>query len=82
MRWLASGAESSQVLTQLNEYRNLPSIMLVGHAPDFSLLAAHLIGGNSGDNVHIRKATLAYFTVHDYKVGGARLEFLLPVKLM
>lgn len=82
VRWLACGADPVNVLTQVSEYANLPSIMLVGHAPDFSQLAAHLIGGNSADNVHIRKATLAYFTVHEFKAGGARLEFLLPVKLM
>ncbi len=82
VRWLACGAEPANVIAQVNEYGNHPSIMLVGHAPDFSLLAAHLIGGNNGENVHIRKATLAHFTIHDFKAGGARLEFLLPVKLM
>ena len=82
VRWLACGADPANVLAQVSEYANHSSIMLVGHAPDFGLIAAHLTGGNSGDNIHIRKATLAHFNVHAFIAGGARLEFLLPVKLM
>lgn len=82
VRWLACGADPANVLAQVSEYANHTTIMLVGHAPDFSHIAAHLIGGNNADNVHIRKATLAHFNVHTFHPGGARLEFLLPVKLM
>ncbi len=82
VRWLACGADPANVLAQVSEYADHPSIMLVGHAPDFGHIAAHLTGGNSGDSIHIRKATLAHFNVHAFRAGGARLEFLLPVKLM
>ena len=82
VRWLACGAAPANVLAQVSEYANHSTIMIVGHAPDFGLIAAHLTGGNSGDNIHIRKATLAHFNVHAFIAGGARLEFLLPVKLI
>jgi phosphohistidine phosphatase len=81
-RWLSSGATPEMLLRELAEYRNLESAMLVGHEPDFSQFAAFLIGAAHGENIRIRKATLALFTIVDFRLGGARLEFSLPAKLL
>jgi len=82
VRWLSSGASPESLLKEVSEYRNLESVMLVGHEPDFSQFAAFLIGAPHGENVRIKKATLAQFTMLEFRAGGARLEFSIPVKLL
>lgn len=82
VRWLACGAQPQAVLKELYEYRGLPSLMLVGHEPDFSQLVASLIGAAHPESVHIRKGSLTQLTVFDLKAGGARLECSIPAKLM
>lgn len=82
VRWLQCGAEASEVLSQLNEHRNLASIMIVGHEPDFSLFVAYMIGAAHGENIRIRKGSLTHLIVFDFKEGGARLEFSIPAKLL
>jgi len=80
--WLSSGATPESILKELREFRNLASVMLVGHEPDFSQFAAHLIGAPHPENIRIRKASLTLFSIHDFVAGGARLEYSLPVKLL
>jgi phosphohistidine phosphatase SixA len=81
-RWLSSGATPEAMLEAITEYRNLESSMLVGHEPDFSQFAAHLVGAPHGENIRIRKATLMLFTVLEFRRAGARLEFSIPAKLL
>ena len=57
------------------------SIMLVGHEPDFSNLAAVLIGGRA-ESVHFRKATLMGVTLQELKAGAGTIEFLIPAKCL
>jgi phosphohistidine phosphatase len=80
--WLSSGAAPESILKELREFRNLASVMLVGHEPDFSQFAAYLIGAPHAENIRIRKASLTLFSIHDFVTGGARLEYSLPVKLL
>lgn len=42
--WLVYGTPPGQVLAQLAARMDVPSIMLVGHEPDFGLIAATLVG--------------------------------------
>lgn len=81
-RWLSSGAMPESMMRELKEHRNLESSMLVGHEPDFSQFAAYLVGAAHAENIRIRKATLALFTVIDFAAGGGRLEFSIPAKLV
>ncbi len=81
-RWLSYGAQPAATLKEVYEYRDAPAIMLVGHEPDLSILAAHLIGAPHAGGIHVRKASLLAFSVFDFKAGGARLEFSLPAKLL
>lgn len=82
VRWLTSGATPEAILGEVAEYRNLESIMLVGHEPDLSNFAAYLIGAPSGDSFRVRKASLSQFTVTEFRAGGGRVEFSIPVKLL
>jgi phosphohistidine phosphatase len=82
VRWLSSGATAEAMLREIADYRNLESLMIVGHEPDFSSFAAHLIGAPHGENIRIKKASLALFTVFEFRPAGARLEFSIPVKLL
>ncbi|MEA3205136.1 MAG: hypothetical protein QOG92_757, partial [Verrucomicrobiota bacterium] len=72
-----------QVLAGLGKekYQEKRSIMLVGHEPDFGILAGILIGG-CPESVHFRKAALMDLTVRELKPGGATIEFLVPVKCL
>jgi phosphohistidine phosphatase len=82
VRWLSSGAAPDGLLKEITEYRGLESAMIVGHEPDFSNFAAFLVGAPHGENIRIRKATLALFTILEFRGGGARLEFSIPAKLL
>lgn len=81
-RWLACGMQPEEAVKQLGASRAFESLMIVGHEPDFSRLAAHLLGLPTATAIHIRKASLTLLEVHVLKAGGATLDFALPCKLM
>jgi phosphohistidine phosphatase len=80
--WLASGMTPEDAIAGLREYRDLFAVMLVGHYPDFSMLAAHLLGMPNYTRVVVRKASLTLLEVRALRPGGATLHFSLPCRLM
>ena len=80
--WLACGMRPAEALKYLQEFAGEPAVMIVGHEPDFSGLAAWLLGMPSGEHIEIRKASLTRMTVAAWERGGARLDFSLPCRLM
>ncbi len=86
-QFLRVGMTAEQAFSGLREslkrekYSEKASIMLVGHEPDFSNLAAVLIGGRA-ESVHFRKATLMGVTLQELKPGAGTIEFLIPVKCL
>ena len=80
--WLACGMRPQSALEHLLEYANERAVMIVGHEPDFSALAAHLLAMPSGLQIEIRKASLTRLTVESLEKGGARLDFCVPCRLM
>jgi len=80
--WLASGMHPQAALEELRAYRAQSSVMLVGHEPDFSQLAAHLLGLPTNNAIHIRKASLTLLEIDVFRAGAANLQFSLPCKLM
>ena len=78
--FLASGASAASILDGLKGYR-FDGMMIVGHEPDFSHLAAALLDVTDPAALHIRKATLIGLDVDTFRPGGARLDFLIPVRL-
>jgi phosphohistidine phosphatase len=79
--WLAYGTATERVFEQLATRTDASSIMLVGHEPDFGLLAAALLGAER-EAVRVRKASLILLEVAEFRVGGAQLEWSIPVKVM
>ena len=82
VRWLACGATPEVILEQLDEYKTAPSVMIVGHEPDFSNLAGALLGSSIYGAIHVRKASLILIDIPQLTAGYGRLEFSIPVKLM
>lgn len=81
-RFLTSGMTPFVAYEELRAYTRFESLMLVGHEPDFSTFAGSIIGAEHAGALHFRKATLAGLDVEALSPGGARLEFLIPVKLL
>jgi phosphohistidine phosphatase len=80
--WLASGMHPHAGLEELRAYRSQSSVMLVGHEPDFSQFAAHLLGLPTNQAINIRKASLTLMEIDVFRAGAASLHFSLPCKLM
>src|SRR5579862_2266041 len=59
--FLTAGMKPEVAIEQLHHYRDAGSVMLVGHEPDFSRLAARLIGLDDPHRLHLRKACLLMF---------------------
>lgn len=80
--WLACGMQPEKALEELRGYERFESVMIVGHQPDFSLLAAHLLGLQDNEQICIRKASLTHFELGAFLFGGARLCSSVPCRLM
>jgi phosphohistidine phosphatase len=80
--WLASGMHPDAAIEELRAYRNQGSVMLVGHEPDFSKLAAHLLGLPTNSGINLRKASLTLLEIDVFRAGAASLQFSMPCKLM
>ena len=80
--FLASGMDPETALDELKSYTKFESVMLVGHEPDFSQLAAHLLGANGNGSLKLRKASLTAVEIGSLKHGSGTLQFSIPVKLM
>jgi phosphohistidine phosphatase len=80
--WLSCGMNPATALEELKAYRSLGSVMLVGHEPDFSQFAAHLLGVATNTSLHIRKASLTLVELEFFRAGAGRLQFSLPCRLM
>ena len=68
-------------MQELTAYDQFHRVALVGHNPDFEYLAAWLLGAQSGE-IHVRKASLIYFSRLTPPSQGACLEMMLPVSVM
>lgn len=79
--WLACGAHPETVATELAAYRDRESVVLVGHEPDFSGIAAHFLGLPRQESIRVRKASLTLLELDSIRAGAARLQFSIPCKL-
>jgi len=80
--WLACGMHPEAAMEELRAYRSHGSVMLVGHEPDFSQLAAHLLGLATATALHVRKASLTLIDLGYLRAGAGCLQFSLPCRLM
>jgi phosphohistidine phosphatase len=81
VRWLACGMRAENALEELRAYQKFERVMFVGHEPDFSLFASHLLGC-VGSRLRIRKASLTHIELPAFAPGSGVLEFCLPCRLM
>jgi phosphohistidine phosphatase len=81
-QWLASGMNPERGLEELRALREHTSVMIVGHEPDFSRLAAHLLGLPGEEGIIIRKSSLTLLELDAFRAGTARLVYSLPCRLM
>jgi phosphohistidine phosphatase len=82
VRWAACGMHPETALDELRALVSFCSVMLVGHQPDFSQLAAHLLGLPDSDQIRIRKASLTCIEMPALSPGNARLQWSIPCRLM
>jgi len=81
--WLGCGMAPETCMSQLSQTKaGERPIILVGHEPDFSETIAAWIGASTGDLLHIRKASVTHLDISAFTIEGARLEFLVPARLM
>jgi len=81
-RWLACGMQAETALDELRALQKFQRVMLVGHEPDFSLFATHLLGFGDGSRLRIRKASLTHIELPAFAPGAGILQFSLPCRLM
>lgn len=80
--FLAAGMSPSLAFEELPAFRRFETVLIVGHEPDLSALGGALLGTGKAGALHMRKAALAALEVDSLTPGGARLDFLVPAKLM
>jgi len=81
-RWLACGMRAEMALDELRGYQKFQRVMLVGHEPDFSLFATHLLGLGDRSRIRIRKASLTQIELPAFAPGAGILQFSIPSRLM
>lgn len=77
--WLACGMMPETALRELAGFNEFASVMIVGHEPDFSILAASILDAGIG-SIEVRKGSLVGFDVSPPSARGT-LRFLIPPKL-
>ncbi len=78
--WAKPGMHPSEALEELNAYRGFECVLLVGHQPDISFLAAKLLGNNYPERLHVSKASLMH--LHLYSHDAAELRSFIPCNLI
>lgn len=79
--WLGLGRAAREAPEELMAFRDRESVCLVGHEPDFSMLAASLLG-TSPRNLDVTKASLLALDLSTTAPGRATLAFFLPNRMM
>jgi len=75
--WLSLGRASSEAMEELNALRDFDTVCLVGHEPDFSMIAATLLGMPL-ENIRVSKASLIGIECRVPRPGGGALAFHIP----
>lgn len=80
--WAACGMHPETAVEELRAYVKFDRVILVGHEPDFSLLATHLLGLRDPAQLRIRKASLTFIELTAFAPGAARLQWSVPCRFM
>lgn len=74
--WALPGMDPETAVHALAEYRNFSCILLVGHQPDLSLLAARFLEMPNPLRLTVKKASIIH--LHLRSAHSASLEALIP----
>lgn len=77
--WLACGMTPESAIRELSAFAEFGRVAIVGHEPDFSWLAAWILG-ISGGEIRIKKGSLSCYRIHPPARHGSLL-YLIPPKL-
>jgi phosphohistidine phosphatase len=80
--WAACGMDPGKAIAELGSYNRFKSILLVGHEPDFSCLAATFLGIARSTSVNISKGSLTEIESTRLAPGEGVLKLLLPVNCL
>jgi phosphohistidine phosphatase len=80
--WLECGMTAETCLMELKARQGAPSVLLVGHEPDFSETIAAILGVGDSAAIKVRKAALTGIELLNFQAGQGELNFLVPVRLM
>ena len=75
--WLACGMRPETALHELSAYKELRSVAIVGHEPDFLILVEHILGAQSG-TILVKKTSIISLTLGRYPA----LNFSIPCKFL
>lgn len=78
--WAQPGMHPEDAIEELKAYRTSGPVLLVGHQPDFSLLAARLLSYHYPERLRITKASLMHLEM--FSTEAAELASFVPCKLM
>lgn len=75
--WLACGMEPETALRELKAYQQFQRVALVGHEPDFSSLAEHLLGARAY-SIRVKKTSILSIDLGRHP----QLNFSIPCKFL
>ncbi|MDA7881056.1 histidine phosphatase family protein [Akkermansiaceae bacterium] len=78
--WLSCGMHPEQALKELSAFRELNSVAIVGHEPDFSGLVESLLGA-SFYSIPVKKASVISLEIDPPRKKGL-LNFSIPCKYL
>ncbi len=80
--WAACGMEPQTATHQLRDHVKFERVLLVGHEPDLSKLAAFLLGLRDPSQIRVRKASLTLLELTALAPGAARLQWSIPCRYL
>lgn len=82
VEWLACGMKPGAVFENTAVLGDCPTVLLVGHEPDFSQAVSAWIGAPRPDAIEVKKASVTALDVFLHGREGARLLYAVPPRLM
>jgi len=80
---LQPGGSFRALVYEVGQIKTRPaSLLLVGHEPDLSLIASHLVAGSAKMRIELKKAGLIALDAPSLRPGDAVLQFILTPRQM
>lgn len=80
--WMACGMNPENILQELQGYKKLEQVMIVGHEPDLSSLIAMLLDIKNPAALAVSKAALVAIELQKIERGCGVLKWFVPAELI